>query len=61
MSRKLLLNEWIKDTSQFNEYFIKIYNEENDEGYFFEVDVQYPENLHDLHNDLPFLLERMKI
>ena len=61
MSRKLLLNEWIKDTSQFNEYFIKIYNEENDEGYFFEVDVQYPENLNDLHNDLPFLLERMKI
>ena len=61
MSRKLLLNEWIKDTSQFNEYFIKIYNEENDEGYFFEVDVQYPENLHDLHNDLPSLLERMKI
>ena len=35
--------------------------EESNEGYFFEVDVQYPENLHNLHNDLPFLPERMKI
>ena len=26
----------------------------------FEVDVQYPEKLPELHNDLPFLLERMK-
>ena len=26
-----------------------------------EVDVQYPETLHDIHNDLPFLPEGMKI
>ena len=26
--------EWIKDNSQFNEDFIKNYNEERDEGYF---------------------------
>ena len=31
------------------------------EGYFLEVDVQYPEKLHERHNDLPFLPERMKI
>ena len=39
MSQKLPVNnfEWIKDTSQFNEDFIKNYNEESDEGYFFEV------------------------
>ena len=63
MSQKLPVNnsEWIKDTSQFNEDFIKSYNEENDKGYFLEVDVQYPENLHIRHNDLPFLPERMKI
>ena len=53
--------EWIEDTSQFNEDFIKNYNEESDEGYFLEVNVQYPENLHELHDDLPFLPERMKI
>ena len=40
---------------------MKNYNEESDEGYFLEVDVQYPENLQNLHNDLPFLPERMKI
>ena len=36
-------------------------NEESDKGYFLEVDVQYPEKLHDLHNDLLFLPERLKI
>ena len=46
MSQKLSVNnfEWIEDTSQFNEDFRKIYNEESDEGYFLEVDVQYLEN-----------------
>ena len=41
MSQKLPVNnsEWIKDTSQFNEDFIKTYKEENDEGYFLEVDI----------------------
>ena len=53
--------EWIEDTSQFNEDFIKNYNEESDEEYFLEVDIQYPEKLHGLHNGLPFLLERWKI
>ena len=63
MSQKLPANnfEWIKDISQFNEDFIKNYNEESDKGYFLEVDVQYLEKLHELHNDLPFLPERMKI
>ena len=53
--------QWIEETSQFDENFIKNYNEESDEEYFLEVHVQYLENLHDLRNDLPFLLERMKI
>ena len=45
----------------FNEDFIKSYDEDNDKGYVFEVDDEYPKNLHDLHNDLPFLAEKMKI
>ena len=53
--------EWVKDTSQLNEDFIKSYNEENDEGYFLEVDVQYLEKVHGFRNDLPVLPERMKI
>ena len=63
MSQKLPVNnfEWIKDTSQFNEDLIESYNEENNEGYFFKVEVQCPEKLHELYNDLPFLPESMKI
>ena len=63
MLQKLPVNnfEWIKGTPQFNEVFIKNHNEETDEGYFLEVDLQYLEKLHELHNDLPFLPERMKI
>ena len=38
-----------------------IYNEESDQGFFLEADVQYPENFHNLHNDLSFFPERMKI
>ena len=30
-------------------------------GYLPEVDVHYPKELHDSHNDLPFMCERMKI
>ena len=33
---------------------MKSYNEESDKGYFVEDDVQYPEKLHELHNDLSF-------
>ena len=63
MSQKLPVNnfEWLKDISQFNEDFIKKYNQESHKGYFLEVDVQYLEKLHKLHNDLPFLPKRMKI
>ena len=61
MAGPVSIFEWIEDTSQVNEDFIKSYNEESDEGYLLEDDVQYPEKLHELHNDLPFLPERMKI
>ena len=30
-------------------------------GYLLEVDVKYPEELHDSHNELPFMCEKMKI
>ena len=56
MLQKLPANkfEWIKDTSQLNEDFIKKYNEESYEGNFLETNVQYPENLHELHNEYNF-------
>ena len=63
MSRNLPISnfKWVEKTSEFNEDFIKSYDDESEEGYFLDVDVQYPENLHNLYNDLPFLSERMKI
>ena len=63
MSQKLPVNkfECIEDTPQFNEDFMKNYNEESDAGYFLEVDVQYSEKLHELQDDLSFLPERIKI
>ena len=63
MSQKHPVNlfEWIEDIFQFNEDFIKNYNEESDEGYFLEVDVQYLEKLREIQNDLLFLPERIKI
>ena len=32
-----------------------------DKGYLLEVDVSYPEEMHNPHNDLPFMCERMEI
>ena len=63
MSQKFLVSNflWIKDTSQFNEDYMKNYNEERDEGHLLEIDVQYAEQLHELHNDLSFLPKRIKI
>ena len=63
MSQKLPINnfEWIEETSQFNGDFIKNYNKEEDEAYFLELDIQYPEILQEPHNDLPFLPERMQL
>ena len=66
MSKKLPVNcfKWL-DTSEtsnkINEDFIKNYDENNDKGYILEVDVKYPKRLHELHSDLPFLSERMKV
>ena len=63
MSQKLPVNnfEQIEYTPQFDEDFTKNYNEESDEGFFLEVDVQYNEKVHELHNDLQFSPGRMKI
>ena len=67
MSKKLPVNgfKWIvnNETAEpvINEDFIKNYDENNDKGYIFEVDVKYPKKLHKLHSDLLFLPERMEI
>ena len=52
---------WIENASKIDEDFIKNYDENSDKGHILEVDVEYLKNFHDLHSDLPFLPERMKI
>ena len=65
MSKKLPVNgfKWLDSDkiNEINEYFIKNYNENDNKGYIFELDVKYPKRLHKLHSDLPFLSERMKV
>ena len=62
MSKKLPVNgfKWA-DSDEINEEFIKNYNGNDNKGYILEVDVIYSKRLHELHSDLPFLPERMKI
>ena len=65
MSEKLPVNRFKRldsnKTNEINEDFIKNYNENDNKSYIFEVDVKYPKRLHELHSDLPFLLERMEV
>ena len=63
MSQKLPTNGfiWVEDLSQFNEDFIKKYDENSYIGYFLEVDIDYPKELFNFHKDLPFLPERKKV
>ena len=63
MSQRLFVNgfEWMEQLSQFDERFVKNYDEKDDKGYILGVDVEHPKNLFDLHCDLPFLPERKKI
>ena len=50
-----------KNVCKFAESFIKSYDEDIDKEYILEVDIKYLKHLHNLHRDLSFLLERMKI
>ena len=63
MSQKLPVNGflWYNYLSEFNEDFIKNYNENSDVGYFLEVDVEYPKTSWGSHKELPFLPERRKL
>ena len=63
MSEKLPVRDfkWVKNVSKIDEDFIKNYDDDRNIGFFLNADIEHPKELHDLHSDLPFLPERMKI
>ena len=63
MSQKLPVYgfEWIRDLAEFNEDFIKNYDENCDVGYFVEVDIEYPKKLFDLHKTCHFYQKEEKL
>ena len=62
MSQKLPTGEfrWVEDLSEFTpERIHELVN--GNKGYLLEVDISYPPELHESHNDLPFLPERLEL
>ena len=60
MSQKLPYKDF-KWTNDINTDNINDINTNGDKGYILEVDLEYPEHLHDLHNDYPLAPENIKI
>ena len=50
--------EWLEN---INEFDINWINEKSDTGYFLEVDLEYPDELHELHNDYPLAPEKLAV
>jgi len=49
--------QWVHDISNFNIMDIAL---DSSTGYILEVDLEYPQHLHDAYTDLPFCLTRDK-
>ena len=50
--------EWLKNVDEFDVMSI---NEKSLIGYLLEVDLKYPDELHELHNDYPLALEKLAV
>ena len=50
--------KWVNDTNRFTPDELA---KSNSKGYLLEVDAKYHKELHDSHNDLPFMCEKMEI
>lgn len=52
--------KWIEPSENWIRHILEA-PEDGMYGYMLEIDIFYPKHLHDLHNDYPFLCEKMKI
>ena len=52
--------KWLKQ-NKIDNLDLKKYDKENKKGIILEVDLEYPEKLHDLHNDYPLAAEKIKV
>ena len=50
--------QWLENIDEFD---INSINEKSDTGYFLEVDLEYPDELHELHNDYPLAPEKLAV
>ena len=53
--------KWVENIFDFTSDFIISYDENSDTGYNFEAIIRYPEKLHEIHKDLPFLPRKKKL
>ena len=60
MSKYLLYEkfEWVKNVDELD---VMSVNKKSDVGYFLEVDLEYPNELHELHNDYPLAPEKLAV
>ena len=50
--------KWLENADKFDVMSI---NEKSEIGYFLEVDLKYPDELHELHNDYPLAPEKLAV
>ena len=52
--------EWMSE-EEISQIDFDLVNEDSNEGYILEVDLEYPDDLHDLHTDYPLAPEKLKV
>ena len=50
--------EWLKNVDGFD---VNLISEKSEIGYFLEADLEYPDELHELHNDYPLAPEKLTV
>ena len=56
-----LPHEWFKWIKNVDEFDVMSISEKSLIGYFLEVDLKYPDELHELHNDCPLAPKKLAV